>query len=632
MARIYRDAYGVPHVRATTILDLASGQGEVVARDRAWQMEWLRRRATGTTAEILGRHGLPWDRFARRSLLVDTARRAYDRLDDETATFVAAYADGVNAGLHADAPELATLGIEPQSWPVWMPLATFHAQHILFASLGSELWARRAQAELGDDAALISHEGPMPSGSNAWAVGGGRTASGLPLIGGDPHRVIESPGVYLQIRLACEEFDVAGFTFAGVPGVQHFAHAGDVAWAITNAMADYQDVRDAGPVIERWDETITVRDGRPEEVEVAITGRGPVFTDGVSYRGTSTILGDLGFGALLPLLRSRTVDDVDRALDGWVEPVNNAVIADRHGTVRYRLAGRIPLRTGDDWTGWHGPNRAEIPADGQVVTANERRGPESDAVGADFAPSYRADRIHALLDGRDGLTPADFRAIHNDTYLATVPLLRGLVPGEFDDWDARMDADSADAARFAAWRNALVRRIAAEPVFAKLHEPVADPVHAPWLDVTARIGLALPSLVAAGEPYGIELRELARLALEDARDHPATWGDTHVAAPVHAFEVTDLAPPELPRPAVDGDGDCVRCTGSLPGVTDEAYRGSVARYVWDLADRDASGWVVPLGADGRPGHAHHHDQLPLWVAGDLVPLVTDWSRLAEERT
>ena len=630
MARIYRDAYGVPHVRATTVLDLARAQGEVVARDRAWQLEWLRRRATGTTAEIFGVDGLPWDRLARRSLLVDTARRAHANLDEETKAFVAAYVDGVNAGLHADAPELKTLGIEPQPWPEWMPLATFHAQHLLFASLGSELWRRRSRAVLGDDAALLSHEGPISSGSNAWAVGGGRTASGLPLIGGDPHRMIESPGVYLQIRLACDEFDVAGFTFAGVPGVQHFAHAGDVAWAITNAMADYQDVQDAGPVIQQWTETIKVRDARPDQVEVEVTELGPVFTDGLSFRGTSTVLGDLGFNALLPLLRSRTVDDVDRALDAWVEPVNNAVIADRHGAVRYRLAGRIPLRNGEAWVDWHGPNRAEIAADGQVVTANERRGPESDLVGADFAPAYRADRIHALLDGRDDLTPADFSAIHNDTYLATVPLLRSLVPGEFDDWDGRMDADSADAARFAAWRNALVEAIAAEPVFAPLHEPVEDLVHAPWLDVTARIGSALPNLVAAGTPYGIDLQELARLALEDSREHPATWGETHVFTPIHAFDATELSPPELPLLPVDGDGDCVRCTGSLPGITDEAYRGSVARYVWDLADREASGWVVPLGADGRPGHPHHLDQLPLWAAGDLVPLVTDWARLSEE--
>lgn len=631
MARIFRDAYGVPHVRATDVLDLARGQGRVVAHDRAWQLEWLRRRATGTTAEVFGEPGLGWDRLARRTLLCDTARRAYDVLDDETQAFVAAYVDGVNDGLHTDAPELAALGVEPQQWPVWMPLATFHAQHILFARLGSELWNRRARGVLGADAALLSHEGPVSSGSNAWAVGGARTASGLPLIGGDPHRTIESPGVYLQIRLACDELDVAGFTFAGVPGVQHFAHAGDVAWAITNAMGRYQDVREAGPVRERWVETIDVRGADPVQVDVEVTDHGPVFTEGHSFRGASTVLGDLGFGALLPLLRSRTVDDVDRALDGWVEPVNNVVIADRHGTVRYRLAGRIPTRDGDAWVGWHGDNRTDVAPDGQVVTANERRGPESDLVGAEFAPPYRADRIHALLEGRHGLTTADFAAIHNDTYLATVPLVGALVPGEFDDWDGRMDADSPTAARFAAWRNALVRRIAAEPVFAPLHEPTPDPVHAPWLDVTARIGLALPSLVAAGTPFDLDLKRLALLALDDARDHPPTWGATHVATPVHAFELHGLTPPELPLLPVDGDGDCVRCTGSLPGVTDEAYRGSVARYVWDLADRDASGWVVPVGAAGHPDHHHHHDQLAPWAAGELLPLVTDWNQLTEER-
>ena len=56
----------------------------------------------------------------------------------------------------------------------------------------------------------------------------------------------------------------------------------------------------------------------------------------------------------------------------------------------------------------------------------------------------------------------------------------------------------------------------------------------------------------------------------------------------------------------------------------------MARYVWDLSDRQASGWVVPMGADGDPRNAHHHDQLEAWAAGDLVPIVTDWDRLTEE--
>jgi penicillin G amidase len=605
VARIYRDAYGVPHVRAGSVIDLAHGQGEVAARDRAWQLEFLRRRATGTTEEVFGEAAVSWDRFSRDTRVADTARRAHARLGDESRAFVAAYVAGVNAGLRSDAPELTRLGIEPEPWPEWMPLAVFHAQHILFAGLGGLLWKRRVHRVLGADAVLLDHEGPLTSGSNAWAVGGGRTASGLPMIGGDPHRTIESPGVYQQIRLACEEFDVVGFAFPGVPGVPHFAHAGDVAWAITNAMADYQDLSDD-----------------PSD---------PEFEPGLRLRNASTVLGDLGFEALLPLLRARTVDDVDRALDLWVEPVNNAVIADRHGIVRYRLAGRVPVRDGATWTGWlTDAHRAEIGPDDHVVSANERRGPRSAAVGSVFAPPYRARRLHQLLDGRTGLTPDDFRDIHNDTLLLPAEQLRRLVPGEFDDWDCRMDAGSPRAAAFAAWRSALVRRIAAERVFAPLHEPEHLDLFAPWLDVHARIALALPTLVAAGTPYGIDLAALARLALDDTREHPPSWGATHVFTPIHAFEMHGLEAERVPALPVSGDSDCVRCTASYPGLTDECYRGSVARYVWDLADRQASGWVVPLGADGDPRRPHHHDQLDLWAAGELVPVVTDWDRLTED--
>ncbi|NEE09924.1 penicillin acylase family protein, partial [Streptomyces sp. SID7499] len=69
---------------------------------------------------------------------------------------------------------------------------------------------------------------------------GERTASGAPLLAGDPHRFIEAPGVYQQIRLACPAYDVVGLAVPGVPGIAHFGHGGLVAWAITNAMADYQ--------------------------------------------------------------------------------------------------------------------------------------------------------------------------------------------------------------------------------------------------------------------------------------------------------------------------------------------------------------------------------------------------------
>ncbi|WP_323792487.1 penicillin acylase family protein [Nocardioides sp.] len=642
VTRLYRDEHGIPHVRAGSMMDLARAQGRVTAHDRTWQLEWQRRRATGTTAELVGERGLGWDRLARQTMLVDTARKACAGLSQEGHAFVSAYVEGVNAGLRDDAPELVALGAAPEPWEDWMPLAVFHGQHLLFAGLGGELWRRRLDEALGEQAHLLSYEGIPANGSNAWAVGGARTASGRPLIGGDPHRVIEQPGVYQQVRLACEDpddpCDVVGFTFPGVPGVQHFAHAGDVAWAITNAAADYQDVHDEevpprDVVLERT-ETVRVRTEQESYDEVPVrvvrTERGVVFETGHSLRDAATELGDVGFDALLPLLRARTVDDVDAALEHWVEPVNNVVIADVHGTVRYRIAGRVPTRDEGVWSGWLEPPRHDVGADGQVVTANERRGPESDAIGSAFAPSYRARRIAELLERRSELTTGHFVEMLDDTLLGTVPALTSLVPCAFDDFDGRMEAGSVQAGRFAAWRSALVKRLVARPELDALFDPgsehVHDPVFTPFLDPTHRVALALPNLVAAGTPFGIDLTALAREALEEVdAAAPVAWGETHVFAPAHAVPRVDAS--DLPRPAVSGDSDCVRCTSSYPGQTDVCSRGSVARYVWDLADRSAGGWVVPTGASGVPGDPHHADQIGAWTTGELVPIVTDWDRL-----
>lgn len=619
MARLFRDAYGVPHLRAATVSDLAHAQGRVTVADRAWQLEWLRLRATGATAGVVGGDlAAAWDDFARRMRIEETARRALAACAPATRDLVASYVDGVNAGLArldpASVPELVHLRHAPGEWEPWTPLAAHLAQQVLFGSIGTALWERLAHDVLGPDARLLTHEGLLSAGSNAWVAGGGRTASGFPLIGGDPHRTIEQPGFYQQVRLVCEDpedrFDVLGYTFVGMPGVQHFAHAGSVAWAITNACADYQDLVD---------------DGLP-------------LSESIAVRTSSWVLGELGFDALLPLLRARTVDDVDRAFDHWVEPVNNLVVADRSGAVRYRVAGRVPVRDADGaWTGWlRSPNRADAGPTDVVVTANERRGPESDAIGSSFAPPYRARRIAALLAGRDGLTTADFAAVHDDALLPTVPVLTALVPGAFDDFDGVMDAESAPAARFAAWRSALVRRLADHPALAPLAAPGPAHDHGPLfavgLDPLAHIGLALPTLAAealAGRPpLGIDLLALARDALGDLADVPATWGETHRATPLHALAAHGFDA-RIPFRPVSGDQDAVRTMGSWPAISDAATRGAVARYVWDLADREAGGWVVPTGASGVPG-AHYADQLDAWVEGRLLPIVTAWDQLAED--
>ncbi|MFI5474917.1 penicillin acylase family protein [Streptomyces cacaoi] len=680
---IYRDAWGVPHLRADSAHALARLQGSVTARDRAWQLEVERHRARGTSASFLGSEALPWDRFVRRARLDDTARRCFDELtrrDPETADWVRAYVDGVNEGLAAcDAPEFARVGLAPGRWEPWTPLAVWLATHILFAGFPAKLWREEAARHLGPEAVgLFATDGPGTSGSNGWLVEGARTVTGQAVIAGDPHRFIEDPGVYQQIRLACDEFDVVGLAVPGVPGIAHFGHTGTVAWAITNAMADYQDLyrerlRRTGAGVEalgpdgtwrrvaRHTELVRVAGEETVEVEVLETERGPVIAGGpeglddgtplaLTLRHPPRVTADLGFQALLPLLRARRVADVDRAFDLWVEPVNVVQAADTEGGLLHRVAGRVPLRAeangtrlvpawepGHEWTGWHEMPRAGL-ADGVAVMANQR-GPAAE-LGVEFAPPHRADRIRALLGERRQWSASDMPAIHTDTYLASAaPLLDRL--SALDDltgpaaelrdrllrWDRRMDADSQDAARFAALRSALVRRLAAHPAFAALTTPPAYPeVFLPWLALLPRIGFALEHLLRAEELYGIDRAALVREAAEEVAGQPAArWGDTHRLTPWQA-----LPDPGRQAPALAGDHDCVLCTSAVPGWTDLAARGPAARYVWDLARRENSLWVVPYGASGLPDHPHHHDQLPLWLKGELAPVVTDWAQLKKE--
>ncbi len=670
---VARDAWGVPHVVGGSADEVAFGQGRAAVEDRAWQLEHARRKATGCLAAVVGPTAVPWDRFARRARLEPLARAAFAALSPESASFVEAYVDGVAAGIAEGprAPELDELGTGMGAWEPWTPLAVFAAHHVLFASFPRKLWRHRAEELLGRElAGLFDVEGGWSAGSNSWVVGGRRTASGRPMVGGDPHRTFESPNAYQQVRLTCtapgDRFDVVGFTFPGVPGVQHFAHAGSVAWGITNAMADYQDlyverlerrgdeVWAAAPTgaerVDREVERIEVRGAPEETVEVLVTSHGPVVVGGpgvepsFSLRTASYVAGDLGFDCLLPLLRARTAADVEAALAGWVEPVNNLVVADVHGDVRQRVVGRVPERPEENrwrpvpatdpaarWSGWVTDLPARtVPPEGHLVTANHRMDASFDRVGVEFAPPGRANRIATLLDGRDRLTAEQFAAIHRDdlagqpaALLPAVTALDGLTPegealrDELDGWDQRFAAESTTAAAYVRVRELLVTRLAAAEPFSRLSGGCPhDPLYDPWFLVPHQLYLSLGNLLS---PRGRKLvpgleAHLVAAVEEAAREERRTYGERHRYQPLHALGHLLDQPP-----AVSGDNDSVRCTGSLPG-SQVAFRGSVARYAWDLGGLDRSGWVVPLGASGDPASPHHHDQLDAWVAGRLLPL------------
>ncbi|PFG42169.1 penicillin amidase [Isoptericola jiangsuensis] len=697
---VFRDVRGVPHVRAADELDLAYGQGYVTARDRGWQLETDRWRAEGRLAARFGPGGLEWDRFAVRVRLADTARRVHAALAPPERAWLAAYTAGVNAGL-ADGgrgvPELDLLARAPgrlpdhTPWPDWAPLGVFCVNHVLFSGWPGLLWREHVARTLGPGHPLLGVPDGASSGSNAWALAGSRTASGAPLLAGDPHRILELPGVYQQVRLACDEYDVVGLAFPGVPGVLHFGHAestvpsgtasedgGDVAsptsvaWGITNAMAHHVEVfTESAATLEGAEhgvEVVPVRGAEPVEVAWTETARGPLVTDRHALRWPVRVDADLGVASWRRLQRSRTAHDVAAAFTGWVDPVNRVLAADSDGTVLSLTAGRVPDRDRSERVlphvvgpGWAPPVRRSAPTavtvDDLAVDANDA--PHEPARVPDLGHSYaphRGPRIRAILADAPagGETPATQHRVHGDVQDAGAAALVGLLDRVTGDdlgpaaarlraWaadGARMEAGSRDAGLFACWRDALVRRVAAHRALAPLHAPHGLPVVlAPWLDVTTNVGLHLPAVLAHGgtPEHPLDPAAEAVAALAEVAGAASTWGELHPVVPWHALvDATGVAreqiagvPPAL-RAGVGGTADTVCCTGGVPGVSTVSWRGSVARWVWDLGDRRRSRWGVPFGASGDPRSPHHADQHPRWAAAGTDDIETDWARLRPE--
>jgi penicillin amidase len=720
---IHRDGWGIPHVRASSALDAFFGQGLVQAADRLGQLEYDRRRGVGRWAEVAGASAVPFDVFVRRCGIRDAAQREYAALASEARAVLDAFAAGVNAFLALDHPlptDLALAGVTPEQWEPWECCAVFLVRHVVFASWQTKLWRGRLAAAFGADAVariegadprvvpLILPPGelfephvadPAPieavlaavapvveanGGSNSWALAGAHTASGLPLVAGDPHRLVEVPGVYAQGRLACPEFDVVGLSFVGVPGFPHFGRTDDLAWCITNANGDYQDLyveRFEEPPVSVRTETVVVRDADPVTVECFETARGPVvFGDpsrgyAVALRSTALVDPSSGLAVLAPMLRARTVGELGAVMRDWVDPVNSLVSADATGAIDYRTVGRIPIRhpanawgpvpawTGDhEWRGMVPYDElpwARDPARGRFVTANQRIVDDDYPylLGLDYSRPDRAARIHARLDELTDATVADMAAIHTDRRsLAADVWVERLVGLEGTDeweraaletlrgWDRVLDADSVAASVYVAVRDAVGKRIAHHPRLLALRAPFVDEPASTFQPMELRLWVRLTglllrddtTLLAPGETWAQVLAGaladgvgVLRTALGD--DIAAwRWGALHQSAPRHPLSATHpgwAATLDPPAVAMGGEWDTVFSAAHPAGFGFGVTSSSVARYAFDLADRANDGWVVPLGASGDAASPHFADQRAAWVRGELLPIVMAWSEL-----
>ena len=665
---VYRDGYGIPHCYAASEADAFFAQGWVHADDRMWQMHYDRVRAVGRWAEIAGERGLASDVFYRRFDLSRFVARDLAVLRPETLAMLESYAAGVNARIAEGGlgREFEIAGVD-ESIPPWEPLHSLLVHRVRHLSMGSarhKLWRAAVASVLGrdvatrlspgitgDDIACVPPGAPVEltalfagqgdGGSNNWVVDGTRTATGLPLMGGDPHRELEAPNVYVQVHIACPEWDVLGIGMPGVPGIPHFGHNARVAWSITHAMADDQDLFevDGSHVIDERVEAIAVRDGEPVDVEIAHTDFGPVIGEGLALCWTATIADNAGFDALAPMLRAESVGDVFEAMRPWVEPANSLLVADVDGAIGYLCRGRIPSRPNLDAVWLPVPASAEhawdgfVPFDdmprqvgsddGFLFSANNTISAPVDSpyVGVDVAPSWRAHRIVDTMRSLRNATVDDMAAMHRDLVsLAACRVMQRVTWDALDGWDGTMAADSTAAAAYANVRRELMFTVLDRSGLTAVTTTAKNrllPGIAPEGDVlrTAEYHLAVDDRSLLGDATWDEV--LAE-AVERARQawNGETWGELHRAAQRHALADDSLDPPALP---VDGDGDTVKVGGFTPTEGFRARAGSVARYAFDVSDWDRSGWVVPLGAAGDITADHGIDQREAWQAGELVP-------------
>lgn len=415
---IYRDDWGIAHIRARTTHDIFFAQGFIHAKDRMFQMDVARRQMAGRWAEWVGPAGVPLDSLARRVGADDASRRDYEALGGEAIAMCEAYTAGVNSYLESasQAPyEYRLLGEQVEPWEPWHCVSTMRQRGFMAGSLGYKLWRAAALAHLApelinklrwDDGgkdrfllppgtdgdrwiaslkdltpsiealSLLQHADATGGGSNNWAVSGDRTESGRPIVAGDPHRAYEMPSMYVQQHLACDEFDAIGLTVPGVPAFPHFCHNANVAWGVTIAFADLHDLyveqfdgdrylyQDNWITAETHTETISVRGGEDITLPIVRTQHGAVVAGdpagGVALTLKSIQLDpiDHSVDCLLPMLRAETVDELYDATEGWGLLDHNLVAADTNGAIGHLVRAIVPRRPAvNGWLpvpGWTG--------------------------------------------------------------------------------------------------------------------------------------------------------------------------------------------------------------------------------------------------------------------------------------
>jgi acyl-homoserine-lactone acylase len=354
-SQIVWDTWGVPHIYANNIEDLFYQQGWAQMHNHANLILQLYGASRGRAAEYWGPSKLQNDILIHTLGFDSLAEEWGANQKPEAKAMINAFANGLNAyaEAHPDAIDEANKVILPiSSKDVLM-----HGMFVIFTRFVG-----------GNDLGLVQRWPAL--GSNTYAVGPSRSASGNAMLVQNPHLPWWNEFLFWESHLNLNGKDMYGANLVGLPGIA-IGFNENLGWSHTNNTIDNTDtyeleLKDNGYVLdgevqqfEASQKTIKIKqdDGsfKDHTFPIMKTAHGPVVnkTDGkVLALRIAGLDGSDMFLQWWKMINSETFDEFETALKMMQIPFFNVMYADREGNIFYMFNGQVPVRTQNAWSYW----------------------------------------------------------------------------------------------------------------------------------------------------------------------------------------------------------------------------------------------------------------------------------------
>lgn len=401
--RVYRDERAVPHVYAQNEHDLYMVTGYLMAQDRMWQMDLLRRVTLGRLSEIFGADMVNTDLLLRALRMSEKSGLVLEKADESLLQSLNAFAAGVNSYIEQAGKrlpvEFTLLGYTPEKWEPMHTLNLIgYMAWDLAGSWGNEIALHKLRGKVSDEMLMelypdmemqttyvhtVNNANSLSynmldavaklrelglegfSASNNWAVTASKSANGKALMANDMHLGFGLPGIWYQIHQVVEgSFQVSGVALPGAPMVIN-GHNDHIAWGMTNLYVDEMDFysETLNPddstmylfngewlPLEFREEIINIKGAEPVKRNNVFTHRGPLISgfkkvddEQISMRWTGNEFSN-ELRSIYLLNKARNWDEFRNALSTMGAVSQNVIFADTEGNIGLQTAGMVPVR------------------------------------------------------------------------------------------------------------------------------------------------------------------------------------------------------------------------------------------------------------------------------------------------